>query len=124
MTLYVVQRIAVGFLVVVLVFNMTQRAHQAHGEKKRIASLHWAMPFLIMYLSSLLIRRSGASPALLWLAGLLAVAFVVLFREKLLVFRTRCVSCNQPLPIKRVLYYDANQCASCAPDSGRDVKLR
>jgi hypothetical protein len=122
MTLYVVQKVAVGFLVAVLIFNMTQRSHAAHGEKKRMASLHWAMPFLIVYLSALLIRRSGASPALLAPAGVVAVAFVVLFREKLFVFRTRCVRCGRPLALKRVLYYDANQCSECAPDPRENIK--
>jgi len=114
-------KIPLLFLVLaVLGFNLSQRSHLAHGERKRFASLWAAGLLLIPYSFVLIAERYNLGTAGFWLAELgLIVSGVLgyLFRERIFIFRRRCRRCTAPLPIRTTLYYDDNLCADC-----REVK--
>jgi 8-oxo-dGTP diphosphatase len=102
-------------VVLVLVLNLIQRRHMARGVKKRFATLYQAILLLaywgITYLFQIYRVRD------IWLlAPTLAAAGLVLFlRGKFLPFRLRCVSCGARLPLRTVLFDDANRCEACSP---------
>ncbi len=115
MVLLVVQKIAVALLLLVLVFNLTQRRHLAHGEYKRYATLYAAGLLLLFYAATIGIGRYDLSPSLLILVAALEGAVLYLLRTRILIFRFRCATCAARLPLERVLYFDSNQCDRCAP---------
>lgn len=100
-----------------LVFNMTQRNHIIHGQKKRFASLYLAGLILLMYLFAALIDRFFLNDLFLIPAvGILLTAAVVK-RHLFFPHKIRCISCGKRLPIKKILYYDVPICANCSTDS-------
>lgn len=104
-------------LVVLLIFNLTQRRHLKHGEKKRIASLGLAGVLLFIYASLVTIERFSLSDGLVLIPFAAAVVFLYRFRQKLFIFSFHCVQCRKPLPLIKTLYYDAGICESCVAGS-------
>ena len=107
-----------GLLVAVLVYNLTQRKHLEHGERKRFASLKFAGLILLFAVEVFLIRRLELSRALAIVAvGVALVSVLALgyaLRSSFAVYRRSCTSCARWLPLSRVLYYDDNLCLLCA----------
>lgn len=116
MILAIAQKAAAAALLVVLLFNLTQRKHLAHGELKRYASLYYAGFLLIFGAVTVIFQRTGAPPILLIPAAALEIGVLALFRRQLFLFRLRCATCGARLPLERVLYYDSNRCPTCDPD--------
>ena len=115
-----VQRLILGLLIAVLVFNLTQRRHLEHGEKKRFATLGIAGLVLVLYASSIVIVRFTLHPALLFIPAAVAVFLGYRFRKSLFIFPLRCSHCGENLPLVRSLYYDHNLCGSCIPDTSAE----
>ena len=107
-------------MVGILIFNMTQRGHLAHGEKKRFASLYFAGIVLGLYVCTIVIARFSLSDYLL-LPTFALFAFITYgYRGRLFPFRRHCATCSKPLPLKRMLYFDSNKCESCDPPEEAD----
>ncbi len=111
-----VQKVVVGLLLVVLVFNLTQRTHLSHGERKRYATLYAAGLLLLFWAITLVFARASLPPLLLAVAAALEIVAFFAFRRQILIFAFRCASCRARLPLDRILYYDSNRCPSCDPD--------
>lgn len=115
MVVLVIQKAAVVLLLAVLLFNLSQRKHLAHGEAKRYSSLYLGGLLLGFYAATILFDKLHVPGAFL------AVVFAVegwlfyLFRRQILVVRVRCVECGARLPLERVLYWDSNKCELCDP---------
>ncbi|MBN1685136.1 MAG: hypothetical protein JW852_00700, partial [Spirochaetales bacterium] len=107
------QRIYMAVLVVLLVFNLTQRRHLDHGEKKRVASLMLAGLALLNYAAAIVFTRFSIPPIYLVIPLLIAVFVGIRFRKTLFVFRLHCASCDAPLPVAVTLYHDDNLCLDC-----------
>ena len=103
-----------SLLTAILLFNMSQRRHLAHGERKRFATLKAAGLVLLLAVEFYLIDRANMSA---WFA-LPAIGFALVaaytMRETLLIFKLHCVVCDRALPLVRTLYYDDNLCPACA----------
>ena len=52
-----IEKPLMGILVVLLVFNLTQRRHLEHGERKRFATLGLSGLVLLLYVAALAIKR-------------------------------------------------------------------
>jgi len=122
MVVLFIRYISLGFLVAVLIFNLTQRAHLEHGENKRYASLYAAGPFFIVYVASFLVERYGFETWFFIPAGAAAVLYVYRLRKKIFIFKIRCTSCGIRLSLKRILYYDDPLCETCI-NSRPEVKI-
>ena len=101
--------ITAGFLV----FNMTQRSHVNHGQKKRFASLYLGGIVLLMYLFAALIDRFFLSDLFLLPAAGILIAAVVIKRHLFFPHKIHCTSCGERLSIKKILYYDSPICTTC-----------
>ncbi len=100
-------------IVLVLGFNLTQRNHLEHGERKRLATLGFAI-LILAYLVQMTVIRRFALPEILYLVAVIPVlAGAYVFRSKLFIFRKDCSICGRTLPPARMLYYDSNTCAEC-----------
>ncbi len=103
-------------MVGVMVFNLTQRSHIEHGEKKRLATLFAAGVLLLLYLQLVMIQNYYAGPLANWLI-LPAVGITVLagyrLRKRIFIFKRYCARCDAPLPLKTTLYHDDNLCDQC-----------
>ncbi len=109
----IIQKPVLVTLVVLLLFNLTQRRHLEHGEKKRFATLGFAGTLLIIYVGTITaIRYALPGYALLVPLGV-SVFLALRYRRSLLVFSIRCKQCKSPLSIKKIVYYDDNLCGSC-----------
>jgi len=105
-----------GYILIgILIFNMTQRSHLSHGEKKRFASLYFAGIILGLFVCMIVIARFRLPDY--WLLPTFALfSFLIYrFRGRLFPFRRYCAYCSKPLPLKRILYFDSNKCESCDP---------
>jgi len=111
--MFIFQTILLAVLVLVLGFNLTQRKHLAHGEKKRLASLKFAGLIFIPYLAATGIIKKSMPWA--YIFPPIAVAFILclVFRREIFIFKRRCASCGSLLGAKRSLYHDNNLCESC-----------
>jgi len=102
-----------GILAALLIFNLTQRRHLEHGEKKRIASLGLSGLALLLYASTFAVDRYSL-PDFVFLIPVLVSVFITLrFRHGLLIYKLHCCKCGSPLPVKTTLYYDDNLCPEC-----------
>ena len=124
MVAHIIQKPVLAFLMAILIFNLTQRRHLNHGEKKRFASLGFACLVLIFYVGILITLRFDL-PDMLLIAPLAIAGFVgVIVRKRLQVFRVHCATCSVRLPITSVLYYDDNLCPGCrngVPKTTEDI---
>lgn len=121
MTMLLVQRIAVVVVLFLLVFNMTQRGHLHHGEKKRFASLFLAGFALAFYGMTFVFVRAGIpTPYLLLVLGIEAV-IAYRYRKRIFLFRTKCSACGVRLPFRQVLFVDLPLCEQCAHKTHAEV---
>jgi 8-oxo-dGTP diphosphatase len=109
-------------MMAVLIANLTQRKHVKHGNRKRLASLWVAGILLFVQIELVLIQHFELSDLFLIPALIFVFALVYLFRSKVLIFRTRCVSCNEKMSYSKIIYWDNNMCDSCQPETEEDKK--
>ncbi len=100
-------------LIGILVFNLSQRKHIKHGEKKRFASLFLSFYILSLFASIKIIERFLLPELSFPIFLLICTLPVVIYRKKLFLFKTNCSSCRKRLPIKHILYHDGNKCEAC-----------
>jgi len=98
----------------ILIFNMTQRRHIEHGQKKRFASLFLAGIVLLMYLFAALIDRLFLNDYLLIPAAVILISAIIIKRNFFFPYKFRCTSCGKKLSIKKILYYDEPVCTGCS----------
>lgn len=108
-----IEKPLLALLIVVLLFNLSQRRHIEHGERKRTASLAFAGFALLLYAATMTIIRFGLPDYLLAVPVLVATLLALRFKNTLFLFKLHCVQCGSPLPIKTTLYYDDNLCPDC-----------
>lgn len=100
---------------VILITNITQRKHIAHGERKRLATLWIAGLLLFFQVELVVIQHYKLNDYFIIPAFMIFAAAVYLLRRKILVFRLKCESCGTKLDYKRILYWDNNKCEVCDP---------
>ena len=113
MVIQAFQKIFLVLLLVLLVFNLTQRRHLAHGERKRIASLVFAGLVLLHYAVTILILHFSLPAYLLLIPAAVAAFVLIRFKDALFLFSLHCAKCEAPLPISVTLYHDDNLCPDC-----------
>jgi uncharacterized membrane protein len=94
--------------IAVLFLNLYQRKYRKTGERKRFATLYWAMAFLVFYVVANVIVREGLHD--LWLIPAIAVIGGVLayFRQHTFPFRFRCQRSGKRLDFETMLCRDSN----------------
>ncbi|MFP4491683.1 MAG: NUDIX domain-containing protein [Spirochaetaceae bacterium] len=100
-------------LLLLLVFNLTQRKHLHHGEAKRYATLYGAMILLLLYGAVSSVRNNLLPPWIIPAALAAAAGLAYALRGKIFVFRRTCSNCGVTLPVSTVLYVDDNLCETC-----------
>jgi len=97
----------------VLFLNILQRRHSATAQKKRVATLVFAMLILLFNILLALILSVGLPQ---W-TGFIALAIVIftgyILRPKLRMVRFTCASCKNRLDTSTFLYHDSNICPTC-----------
>jgi len=114
MLIDVIQKILAALILVVLIFNLTQRPHLKHGEKKRIATLAQAGLLLLLYAAAISIERFTLNSALLLPAILIAIGVGFWQRKHVFPYQFSCKTCEKRLSIGRILYWDNNLCKECS----------
>ncbi len=109
-------------MMAVLIANLTQRKHVKHGNRKRLATLWVAGLLLFLQIELVMIQHFELSDAFLIPAFIFVFALGYLLRSKLLIFKLRCVSCNEKMTFKKVIYWDNNLCDSCQPETEEEKK--
>ncbi len=109
-------------MMAVLIANLTQRKHVKHGNRKRLATLWVAGILLFLQVELVLIQHLELSDMFLIPSFIFAIALFYPFRAKIFIFKLRCVSCNEKMSYKRVLYWDNNLCDSCQPETEEEKK--
>jgi 8-oxo-dGTP diphosphatase len=107
-------------LIAVLIFNLTQRRHLKHGEKKRFASLYIAGAVLLYRAELALMVREGLPDILLLPALIPPVLLLYFLRGDVFLFRLRCRKCGTRLSLKEVLYRDDPHCEACRTGTDSD----
>jgi 8-oxo-dGTP diphosphatase len=114
MALIYLQKGFAAFLILVLLFNMSQRKHLEKGERKRYASLLFAVVIFTGFVGVITIRRFALPAATLAaVAGIMALLFVLL-RARIFIFRLSCPSCGASFSLKQILYVDDPPCLACS----------
>ena len=101
-------------VVAVLLFNLLQRRHKERGRGKRIASLLAGVLLLVFWAVAFLFERFGVPDAYLAIPASGAGVLLYLLRSRFFPFRLRCTVCGKPLPLRTVLFDDANRCDPCS----------
>jgi 8-oxo-dGTP diphosphatase len=120
MELQALQRPFLFLLVAILVFNLTQRRHLEHGERKRFASLGLAGIVLLLYVSTIVTVRFNLPAVTLLIPVAVAGVLAYRYRKSLFIFNLHCSQCSSPLPLTKTLYYDNNLCGTCVPPTSDD----
>lgn len=116
-----VQRIAVVIVLLLLVFNMTQRGHLHHGERKRFASLFLAGFALGFYGMTFVFARARVPVIYLLLVLAVEAGIAIRFRNRIFIFRLRCDACGKPLRFRQILFVDLALCDQCALESHTEI---
>ncbi len=100
-------------LIAILVLNMMQRKHIATGKKKRNATLITASLILLLNILFALILSAGLPQWTGLLALIIAIGVGYMFRDRLLLFRMKCVRCSKRVDFNTLMFHDSNVCTSC-----------
>ena len=100
-------------LMVLLVFNLIQRRHLDHGERKRFASLGFAGLALLCYAATIAIIRFSLPDVLLIMPVVITVFVLFKFKKAFFLFRLHCAECGAPLKVTATLFRDDNVCLKC-----------
>jgi 8-oxo-dGTP diphosphatase len=101
------------FLVAILVVNLYQRKFAPRSYRKRSATLIIASYAMLWQIFIVIILSRGWPHWLAVPALALTVLAAVPFRQRILVFKTHCVSCGAQLPLTATINYDDNLCETC-----------
>lgn len=104
-------------LIAVLVLNLVQRRYQNQAQKKRLASLLFAILILLLMGASATIQHFLLRDLVLLPVILLLAATAYLFRRHFFPFSLHCRKCGKKLQFKTVLFFDSNCCEECCPQS-------
>jgi len=110
-------------MMAVLIANLTQRKHIKHGNRKRLATLWVAGILLFLQVELVLIQHFELSDVFLIPSLIFALALVYLLRSKIMIFRTKCASCNGKMNFNKIVYWDNNLCDSCQPETEEEIKI-
>ena len=102
-----------ALLVLILLFNMSQRKHLKDGEKKRFASLYFAIVILAGFAGTVTVRRLALHPVSLAFIAAIMVVLAVLLRRRIFIFRFSCPECGARYPVRDILFVDEPACRSC-----------
>lgn len=100
-------------LVVLLVFNMSQRRFMAVGVRKRFATLQLALLVGLFWAATIVFEHFAVSDLLLLPVLALLAVVAVSRRDSIFIHRTKCRACGAPLPFERILYHDDHLCPTC-----------
>ncbi|MCK5673773.1 MAG: 8-oxo-dGTP diphosphatase [Spirochaetales bacterium] len=109
-------------MMAVLIANLTQRKHVKHGNRKRLATLWIAGILLFLQVELVLIQHFELSDVFLIPSFIFVLAVAYLLRAKILVFKIKCVSCNEKMSFNKTVYWDNNLCDSCQPETEEEIK--
>ncbi len=109
-------------MMAVLIANLTQRKHVKHGNHKRLATLWVAGILLFLQVELVLIQHFQLSDMFLIPSFIFALALAYLLREKILIFKIKCASCNEKMSFNKTVYWDNNLCDSCQPVTEEELK--
>lgn len=101
-------------VVIVLVLNLIQRRHMKRGVKKRFATLYTAILLLFFWGVAYLFQIYRVPDIYLLVPAFAATGVFWCLRRKFFPFRLRCASCGARLPLRTVLFDDANLCDACS----------
>jgi len=100
-------------ILIIMIFNMTQRKNGADGSGKRLATLILGGLLFFFHLSLIFFYRNFISDKYLFIPGLITVGAIVLFRRYIFIFRNKCVDCGRKVGFYRTFYFDNPRCKSC-----------
>lgn len=100
-------------LLLILVFNLTQRRQAQNSMNKRLATLFIACLVLLMEVLLVVIKVNNFPAWLTILAILLPVCLGIIFRKKVWPFKLHCVKCGKRLDFTQALNCDENKCLDC-----------
>jgi len=101
-------------LLAVMALNMFQRRHQQHAQKKRMATLYLGILILVFMVGTTLIVNFNLPDVLIFPLAAAVILLGYVKREHVLPFRLNCRQCGQRMSSKRILFFDANTCDTCA----------
>lgn len=107
-------------LLAVMALNMFQRRYQQHAQKKRMATLYLGILILVFMVGTILIVNFNLPEVLIFPLAAAVILLGYVKREHVLPFRLNCRQCGQRLSSKRLLFFDANTCDSCAGSAKGD----
>lgn len=100
-------------LLIVLVFNMTQRKNAAAGTRKRLATLILGGILFFFHVTLIFLYRNFLPDKYIIFSGLVTAGSIVLFRKYIFIFRNKCVDCGKKVGFYRTFYFDNPRCRSC-----------
>jgi hypothetical protein len=101
-------------LLAVLALNMFQRRYQQYAQKKRMATLYLGILILVFMVGTILIVNFKLPDVLIFPLAAAVILLGYAKREHVLPFRLNCRQCGQRMSSKRILFFDANTCDTCA----------
>lgn len=110
----ILKTLTAALLIFVLIYNLTMRRHLAHGEKKRIANLKFAVVILIFYIGIITLVRFNLPDSFLIPMASIAFLILLLLRKTFFPYRVKCRSCGKSFSLKHILYFDSEYCPDCA----------
>jgi hypothetical protein len=110
------QRYLLVLIVAVWIYHLSQRRRYATGERKRRATFYFTILLIGTWAVAFLFARYAVRDIFLVPLAVVASWVAIAQRRRLFPYRLRCASCGKPLPLRRVLFHDANTCPACEPD--------
>ena len=101
-------------LIAVLALNVFQRRYQQYSQKKRMATLYLGILILVFMVGVILVANFELPDVLIIPMAAAVILLGYVKREHVLPFRLNCRRCGQRMSSKRILFFDANTCDSCA----------
>jgi len=100
-------------IMAVLIFNMVQRILNPVWGEKRTATLSLAGILIGLIAGAVLIMRFRLSDLLLIPIAIGLITIIIIKRKTFFPFKHRCIQCNNPLSIRRIVSNNENLCADC-----------
>ena len=101
-------------LLAVLALNVFQRRYQQYSQKKRMATLYLGILILVFMVGAILVANFELPDVLIIPLAAAVILLGYVKREHVLPFRLNCRRCGQRMSGKRILFFDANTCDTCA----------
>jgi hypothetical protein len=102
-------------MVALWAFHLYQRRYKEASVRKRVATLSLTMIVIAAWVAAWVFNRYGVDDRFLLALPVAAVLIVISQRRLMWPFRARCARCGNPLALERILSFDSNTCAACAP---------